>query len=129
MTFRIFHGVVVAHGRGSSTSELLRDVRADPSKLVPDAKRKLQAFGLARHTAMGAKRGEGRGAFVTSVLDALDGFYGDVVQKLRPWSAKPPKLRQPEPEQVAEPSVPKDIPSTSLSSQDGVDLRDAERPT
>jgi hypothetical protein len=81
----------VAHGRGSSTSEMLRDVRIDPSKLTPDAKRELRSFRVARSTPMGSKRGEGRGSFVTSVLDALDVFYGDVVQNLRPWAAKPPK--------------------------------------
>ncbi|CAN5812417.1 hypothetical protein BH20ACT7_BH20ACT7_03970 [soil metagenome] len=111
----------VAHGRGSSTSEMLRDVRIDPSKLTPDAKRELRSFRVARSTPMGSKRGEGRGSFVTSVLDALDIFYGDVVQNLRPWAAKPPKLRLPEPGRVGEPSVPKDLPSTSLSSQDGVE--------
>ncbi len=111
----------VAHARGSSHSELLRDIRVDGAKLVPDAKRELRTFRIARSTTMGNKRGEGRGTFVTSVLDALDGFYGDVVQNLRPWSAKPPKLRQPEPESVAEPKVPTELVSTALSSQDGAD--------
>lgn len=111
----------LAHARGSSTSELLRDIRQDPSKLTPDAKKELRSFRVARSTQMGSKRGEGRGSFVTSMLDALDGFYGEVVQNLRPWSAKPPKLRHPEPDEVAEPSVPKDLVSTSLSSQDGAE--------
>lgn len=111
----------VAHARGSSHSELLRDIRVDAAKFVPDAKRELRTFRIARSTTMGNKRGEGRGTFVTSVLDALDGFYGDVVQNLRPWSAKPPKLRQPEPESVAEPKVPTELVSTALSSQDGAD--------
>ena len=74
---------------------------------------------MARSTQMGSKRGEGRGSFVTSLLDALDGFYGEVVQNLRPWSAKPPRLRHPELVEVSEPKVPSDLVSTSLSSQDG----------
>jgi hypothetical protein len=61
------------------------------------------------------------------VLDALDEFYGEVVQNLRPWSAKPPKLRHPEPEQVVQPDVAKDLVSTALSSQDGID-EDAPAP-
>src|SRR3546814_1700314 len=41
---------------------------------------------------MGTKRGTGRGGFIDSVLAAIDGFYGAVVQQLRPWSAKAPQL-------------------------------------
>ena len=42
---------------------------------------------------MGTKRGRGRGAFIDSVLSAVDGFYADVLGSLRAWSAAPPKLR------------------------------------
>jgi hypothetical protein len=56
----------VAHGRGSSTSELLRDVRLDPAKLTPDAKKELRSFRVARSTRMGSKRGEGRRFWTTS---------------------------------------------------------------
>lgn len=111
----------VAHGKGSSTSELLRDVRTDPAKLVADPKRDIRGFRIARTSRMGTKRGEGRGSFVTSVLDALDAFYADVAQNVRPWSAKPPKLRQPDPVEITEPNVAKDLASTSLSSQDGTE--------
>ncbi|MFP5370221.1 MAG: hypothetical protein ACLGI3_05675, partial [Actinomycetes bacterium] len=34
----------------------------------------------------------GRGGFIDSVLTAVDGFYGTVLQQLRPWSAKAPQL-------------------------------------
>jgi hypothetical protein len=111
----------VAHGRGSSTSELLRDVRVDAAKLTPDPSRDLRSFRVAQSTNMGSKRGEGRGTFVTSLLDAIDGFYGEVVQNLRPWSARPPKLRQPDLEDVTEPEVKPELVSTSLSSQDGTE--------
>lgn len=111
----------VAHGRGSGTSELLRDIRADPGKLVADASRELRTFRVARVSALGSKRGEGRGSFVTSILDALDGFYREVVQNLRPWSARPPRLRQPDPGDMTSPSIEPDLASTSLSSQDGAE--------
>ncbi len=111
----------VAHGRGSSTSELLRDVRTDPSALTPDPKREVKSFRIARSSAMGSKRGEGRGSFVTSVLDALDAFYGDVVQNLRPWAAKPPRLRQPDAGEEEQAQASPALVSTSLSSQDGVE--------
>jgi hypothetical protein len=121
----------VAHGRGSSTSKLLRDVRTDPSALTPDPKREVKSFRIARSSAMGSKRGEGRGSFVTSVLDALDAFYGDVVQNLRPWAAKPPRLRQPEAGEEEQAQASPALVSTSLSSQDGVEEQplDPAQPT
>ncbi len=70
---------------------------------------------------MGSKRGQGRGSFVTSVLDLLDGFYEDVIQGIKPWSAAaPPRLRPKTPE-PPEPTVPAALASTSLSSQDGAE--------
>ncbi len=72
---------------------------------------------------MGSKRGQGRGSFVTSVLDLLDGFYEDVIQGIKPWSAAPPRLRPKTPE-PPEPTVPAALASTSLSSQDGAEPAD-----
>jgi len=68
---------------------------------------------------MGAKRGQGRGSFLGSVLDLLDGFYELTVQTIKPWSAAPPKLRpeQPEPDKVED--VSGQLISTAISSQDG----------
>jgi hypothetical protein len=66
---------------------------------------------------MGAKRGRGRGSFIDSVLDAIDSFYGDVMQYIKAWAAAPPRLRE-VPEQ---PPVSPSLASTALSSQDGTE--------
>lgn len=81
-----------AAGSRSSTSELLRVVREDPTVLISDPKRDFRTFRVAATSPLGAKRGVGRGGFIDSVLAALDGFYGSVVQELRPWAAKAPQL-------------------------------------
>ena len=113
----------VMHGRSNaSTSALLRDVRNDPSTLIADPKKEIRAFRLTVIAPMGSKRGQGRGSFVGSVADLVDGFYGDVLQKLKAWAARPPQLRQPELDEVTEAGVPPALVSTSLSSQDGVEL-------
>lgn len=106
------------YARGASTSELLRDARANPGLLVGDAKREPRTFRLTLAGPMGTKRGQGRGSFVTSVTELLDAFYGDVVETMRPWS--PPKLREQPvvPDQPA--AVEPTLVSTALSSQDGV---------
>jgi len=42
---------------------------------------------------MGANRGVGKGGLIGSVQSATTHFYGEVVQNLRPWNARPPKLQ------------------------------------
>jgi hypothetical protein len=108
----------VVHQRGSGTAELLRDVRDNPALLVLDPKREIRSFRLAVTSPMGAKRGRGRGGFIDAVLNAVDGFYGDVLQHLKAWSAAPPRLREP----VETPPVaPPSLASTAQSSQDGTE--------
>jgi hypothetical protein len=79
-------------GVRSSTSDLLLVVREDPGVLVVDPKKEFRTFRVAASSPMGTKRGTGRGGFIDSVLAAVDGFYGAVVQQVRPWSAKAPQL-------------------------------------
>ncbi|MCA1842713.1 MAG: hypothetical protein LC792_05885, partial [Actinobacteria bacterium] len=116
------------HSR-AGTSALLKDVRNKPEVLIEDPKRELRTFRLTLSVPMGTKRSQGRGSFVTSVLDLVDEFYRSVVQNLKPWSAAPPKLR-PEPTEVAEPGVATQLVSTAMSSQDEVDtVEDVTPPT
>jgi hypothetical protein len=112
----------VNHGRGSATAELLSTVRENPAALVVDGGRELRAFRVAQTTAMGTKRGRGRGAFIDSVLTAVDVFYADVLGSLRSWSAPPPRLRpaQPVPADLDDTVAPA-LVSTDYSSQDDVE--------
>ncbi len=112
----VFH----AHARGSSAAELLSTVRGNPASVVSDAAKEVRAFRVVTTGTLGAKRGRGRGSFIDSVLNTIDGFYADVLGALRTWSAAPPKLRpeHAEPPQVDD-SVPIALTSTDYSSQDG----------
>lgn len=109
--------VEVFHSRvsGSVAAELLRDARERPELLVGDQAREIRSFRIAHAVPMGAKRGRGQGAFIDSVLESLDDFYGEVVQQLKPWTAKPPRLREVD----KDPDTPSALVSTELSSQDG----------
>lgn len=109
-----------ANSRGAGAAELLGTVKESPASLITDPKRELRSFRIAMSAPMGAKRGRGRGAFIDSVLDLVDAFYGDVVQYLKAWSAAPPKMREVDPE----PSQPSALSSTALSSQDGSEPAD-----
>ncbi len=106
-----------AHARGAGQAELLRVVREDPAVLIADPKRELRLFRIAMSAPTASKRGRGRGTFIDSVLDAVDTFYGDVMQHLKAWAATPPRLREP----LTEPQVPTEtaLDSNALSSQDG----------
>jgi hypothetical protein len=60
----------------------------------PREPKEIRGFGLSLSSTMGAKRDARRGSFVESVLNATEAFYGEVLQKLRPWKAAPPKLKK-----------------------------------
>jgi len=79
-------------GTRTSSSDLLRNVRSDPSVLIDANRRDFRAFRVAAASPLGSKRGTGRGGFIDSVLASVDGFYGAVVQQVRPWAAKAPQL-------------------------------------
>ncbi len=81
-----------ATGSRSSTSDLLDVIRKDPHALIGDPRRQLRMFRVADSSPLGSKRGTGRGGFISSVLSTVDTFYEGVVQPLRPWAAKAPKL-------------------------------------
>ncbi|WP_375000294.1 hypothetical protein [Aeromicrobium sp. CTD01-1L150] len=107
--------VFQTRARGSVAAELLSAVREQPELLTGDPNREMKSFRVALSVPMGGKRGRGQGAFIDSVLDSLDRFYAEVVQGLKEWVAKPPRLREAE---KGEP-VPPQLVSTDLSSQDG----------
>ncbi len=106
----------LANSRGDGAAELLGAVRENPALLIQDPKRELRSFRVAISAPMGTKRGRGRGAFIDSMLDLVDDFYGDVVQHLKAWSAAPPRMRDSD---VVPPEDPPTLSSTSVSSQDG----------
>jgi hypothetical protein len=105
----------VAHARGAGAAELLGVVRENADILVPDATKNIRWFRVAGTRSLGIKRGRGRGAFIDSVIDAIDEFYGGVVENLKSWSASPPRMRSEPPPDVEADAV---LSSTALSSQD-----------
>ncbi len=113
----------LAHGRGSSSAELLHTVRESPTVLVTDAAKEIRTFRVAMTmtSTLGTKRGRGRGSFIESVLTGVDAFYAQVLQDLKAWSAAPPKLRPAATPDVLElePTSPASLASADYSSQDG----------
>lgn len=82
-------------GRAESTCEQLGDVRTDTTALVAGRTADVSAFRLTSTQPLGVKRSGVKGAFVPSVTAAVESFYRDVVQPLRPWVPPAPVLPEP----------------------------------
>jgi hypothetical protein len=80
-----------------TTSLLLSEAREYPQRLLSptDAKRDTRTFELALTRPLGLKSGKGQGSFVRETRRQVIDFYGEVVQNLKPWQAKAPKLPEP----------------------------------
>ncbi|MBM9466507.1 TerD family protein [Nakamurella leprariae] len=75
-----------------TTCERLADVREKPGVLIPGKDWEPDAFTLRWTQPMGTKRSGVKGGFVWSVTHALDEFYSQTVEHLRPWTPPPPQL-------------------------------------
>ncbi len=106
-------------GRKGTTSELLRDCRDEPEKLLlaDDPRREPRLFSVALSRPMGKKRGRTEGSFVTETRRQLMDFYGDLVQDLQPPRQKAPKLPKATEEQTVEPVDPGPSPQQMRRDQ------------
>lgn len=79
-----------------TTSAMLSQALEDPAKLLypPDPRREPRTFILTLVRPMGSKRGKAEGSFVRETRAQTFDFYGDLVQNLKLWQARPPKLRE-----------------------------------
>lgn len=82
-------------GSRETTSLLLREAREDPTALLSptDAKRVPRGITVEMARILGAKRGKGRGSFVSDTRSQLIDFYGEIVQSMSQWRPKAPRLR------------------------------------
>ena len=83
-----------AFQRGRGQVRTLDEARKDPRSLVEDPAHELRAFTVSLSCNAGPARGQGRGSFVDSLLTALDNFYSEIVQHIKPWAPAPPKVKE-----------------------------------
>lgn len=74
----------------------LGEAREDPKRLLSpnDPKREPRSFELSLARPLGTKRGRGEKSFVSETRRQAVGFYADLVEHLRPWQARAPRLNQ-----------------------------------
>jgi hypothetical protein len=89
--------------RGRGPARTIAQARSDPKSLLDETGHELRSFTLSLSSNAGPARGQGHGSFVNSVLTAVENFYTDVVQHIKPWNPAPPKVREGEPPLTDEP--------------------------
>jgi hypothetical protein len=80
-----------------TTSVLLADAREYRQRLMhpSDPRREPRSFELARSRPMGLRRGKGEGSFIRETRRQVLDFYGEVIQQLKPWQPRAPRLPEP----------------------------------
>jgi hypothetical protein len=98
-----------------TTGLLLKDARENVDGLLypPDTKREPKAFTLTLARAMGRKRGKAEGSFVAETSAQAFDFYGDLVQNLKAWTPRAPRLREEDPPPAAGASAAEPLDATS----------------
>jgi hypothetical protein len=96
---------IASRARGGGPSHSYAQAVDQPTLLLDGPRPDIRAFTLTLSGVAGNKRGMGKGSFVASVRDLVDGFYAQVVQNLKPWAPRPPQVKAaPDPDD----SVPPD---------------------
>lgn len=82
-----------------TTGLLLHDAQENVDGLLypPDPKREPKAFTLTVAHPLGQRRGKADGSFVAETSKQAFDFYGDLVQDLKAWAPRAPKLREEDP--------------------------------
>jgi hypothetical protein len=80
--------------RGQGPAKTLDEAREDPRALIENPALELRSFTLSLSSNAGPARGQGHGSFVKSVLAAVEQFYTDIVQHIKPWTPAPPRIRE-----------------------------------
>jgi len=78
--------------RPETTCERLGDIRDKPGSLIPGREWEPTSFIISQVHPMGTKRSGAKGSLVSTVTAALDTFYADVVENIRPWTPPAPQL-------------------------------------
>lgn len=114
----------------ASLAASLDAVRSTPEILYPEANKEIRQFALSYMQNMGLKRSAGQGSFINSVVDTTMDFYGNVLQDLRAWKARPPKLKMPpkEPTDVLD-ELPEPIAEAAQEAQDEMEEQTPQQET
>lgn len=100
-----------------TTALLLADALEDPKALLSptDPRREPRAFILSLARPLGTKRGKGERSFVLETRRQVVGFYGDLVENLREWQPKAPKLSATDSSAKSKVDLPREAPTAPVA--------------
>jgi hypothetical protein len=122
--------VEVAFPNSRETTSILAGEACEfPQRLLhaADPKRPPREFTLALTAPMGLKRGKIQGSFVRETRRQVLEFYREVVQDLKQWQPKAPKLPEP-PREVPETPQPEPPPFAAVDERDVGEARTPREP-
>lgn len=86
--------VIEAHGARRSCAASIADYRINVEDVLPSNFPEISKFTVTQMHHMGLqKTTSGRSSFINSVVDAVDSFYVNILQRQRAWSPPPPKYK------------------------------------
>ena len=102
-----------------TSAVLLGEAREYPHRLLSttDTRREPRAFTLALTRKMGAGRGKTQGSFVRETRRQVVDFYGEIIQNLKAWQPRAPKLPEP-PSAVPEQPQPEPPPFVAADQRE-----------
>ncbi len=102
--------VIEAYAKNARTgmAATLEDVREDPTVLLDDAKKEPVKFRLVARSEMGlARRAGKKPGFSQATINAIEAFYGDILQNLVGYQPKASKIQQRQPPtEISPPPLP-----------------------
>jgi hypothetical protein len=106
-------------GTRETAALMLSEAREYPQRLLnsTDPKRDPRTFTLALTRKMGLNRGKSQGSFVRETRRQVIDFYGEIVQSMKAWQARAPKLPEP-PAVVAEDPQPEPPPFVAVDERE-----------
>lgn len=83
-------------GTNASIASMFADAQSDPTKLVPTDSREIFTFTLTLIEKLGTKQGDGNGSFIETVVGGVETAYQVMLENLKEWTPKAPRLGVPE---------------------------------
>lgn len=111
-----------------TTSALLGQAREGVDCLThpTDPKREPKSFIVTMTRSMGQKRGKAEGSFVRGTRSQTFDFYRDLVQGLKRWHPRAPKLRESDPEDETDRPQPDPPPFSAPGSREVGEAKDPD---
>lgn len=86
--------VIEVQGSRRKHAATLEDFREDAKDILPEDFPQITSFTVSRVRSLGLqKTTSGKASFINSVVETVDDFYANILQRQKPWTPPAPKYR------------------------------------